>query len=66
MKPKKTTKAEKKELKKLLKAIRTVRHHLQDEWISYNCVTEPCMGCVSCNAVDLDHKLLALKGVVTN
>lgn len=61
MKKRKERKAE----KKLLKAIRTVRNHLQDDWIHYNCATESCMGCMSCNAIELDRKLLALKGAIT-
>ncbi|MGJ8530551.1 MAG: hypothetical protein ACSHYC_00105 [Alphaproteobacteria bacterium] len=53
-------------VKKFLKTIKALRHHLQNEWISYNCSTEPCMGCMSHSAVELDCKLLALKGPVTD
>ena len=42
----------------VMEAIRLLRDHLQEEWISDGCKSEPAMYCASCHAVELERKLL--------
>ena len=50
--------------KAALKAIDEIRRYLATALISEGCVSEPCIGCISCNAVELDRKLQALANFI--
>lgn len=47
-----------------VEAAETVRAYLKKEFITDTCRDDPCFGCISCQAVDLDRKLHAFQNMI--